>query len=50
MAEALYEVFIGVLRDEGVHVEMGRFQAKMIVEIVNDGPVTLIIERQGSGG
>lgn len=44
-AEALYRVFIGVLRDEGIHVETGRFQAKMLVEIVNDGPVTLIIER-----
>jgi D-tyrosyl-tRNA(Tyr) deacylase len=45
MAEALYGVFIGVLRDEGINVETGRFQAKMLVEIVNDGPVTLIIER-----
>lgn len=45
MAEHLYQVFIETLRREGVHVETGRFQAKMLVEIANDGPVTLMIER-----
>jgi D-tyrosyl-tRNA(Tyr) deacylase len=44
-AEALYGVFVKALRDEGIHVETGRFQAKMLVEISNDGPVTLILER-----
>jgi D-tyrosyl-tRNA(Tyr) deacylase len=45
MAERLYEVFVDTLRQEGIHVETGRFQAKMLVEIANDGPVTLMIER-----
>jgi D-tyrosyl-tRNA(Tyr) deacylase len=45
MAEHLYQVFIENLRTEGIHVETGRFQAKMLVEIANDGPVTLMIER-----
>ena len=45
VAETLYEVFVTTLRDEGISVETGRFQAKMLVEIANDGPVTLILER-----
>jgi D-tyrosyl-tRNA(Tyr) deacylase len=44
-ARRLYEVFVEALRQEGIHVETGRFQAKMLVEIANDGPVTLMIER-----
>ena len=44
-AEALYGVFVRALEDEGIDVETGRFQAKMLVEISNDGPVTLILER-----
>jgi D-tyrosyl-tRNA(Tyr) deacylase len=44
-AEMLYRVFVEALREEGIRVETGRFQAKMLVEIANDGPVTLIIER-----
>jgi D-tyrosyl-tRNA(Tyr) deacylase len=44
-AEALYSVFVKAIKDEGIHVETGRFQAKMLVEIANDGPVTLILER-----
>jgi D-tyrosyl-tRNA(Tyr) deacylase len=44
-AETLYGVFVKTLRDEGIPVETGRFQAKMLVELANDGPVTLILER-----
>ena len=44
-AEELYEVFVKALRDRGVTVRTGRFGAKMVVEITNDGPVTLILER-----
>jgi D-tyrosyl-tRNA(Tyr) deacylase len=44
-AERLYRDFVRELRAEGVEVETGTFQAKMLVEISNDGPVTLIIER-----
>lgn len=44
-AEALYERFVAVLRERGVRVETGRFRAVMEVELVNDGPVTLLLER-----
>ena len=44
-AEALYNVFVGALREVGIGVETGVFQARMLVEIHNDGPVTIIIER-----
>lgn len=45
IAEPLYEAFVGAMRGEGVDVATGKFQAKMMVELANDGPVTLIIER-----
>ncbi len=44
-AEGLYELFLEALRAEGVPVESGRFAAMMDVELVNDGPVTLILDR-----
>jgi D-tyrosyl-tRNA(Tyr) deacylase len=44
-AEPLIERFANALRQHGVHVEMGVFGARMLVEIHNDGPVTLILER-----
>jgi D-tyrosyl-tRNA(Tyr) deacylase len=40
----LYEEFVHALRTLGVHVEMGVFQAHMAVEIVNDGPVTILLD------
>ena len=40
----LYERFAGALRGLGVHVETGVFGARMAVEIVNDGPVTIVLE------
>jgi D-tyrosyl-tRNA(Tyr) deacylase len=43
-AEQLYEAFCAALRDFGVHVETGVFGARMSVELVNDGPVTIILE------
>jgi len=43
-AEPLFERFLELLRDEGVTVETGVFGALMDVELVNDGPVTLIWE------
>ena len=43
-AEPLYERFCEALRAEGVPVETGIFGAKMQVELVNDGPVTIILE------
>ena len=41
----LYERFIALLRAGGTHVETGEFGAMMDVELVNDGPVTLWLER-----
>jgi len=43
-AEPLFEQFLALLRAEGVTVETGIFGALMDVELVNDGPVTLIWE------
>lgn len=45
VAEPLYEEFIARLRGFGVTVATGRFGAMMEVEIHNDGPVTLVLER-----
>lgn len=44
MAQRLYEAFVEALRSEGVKVSHGIFQAKMLVRIDNDGPVTLLID------
>ena len=41
----LYERFIALLRERGVRVETGEFGAMMDVELVNDGPVTLWLEK-----
>jgi len=41
----LYESFVASLRSRGVAVETGEFGAMMNVELVNDGPVTLWLER-----
>jgi len=43
-AEPLYEAFCAALEQEGVSVARGSFGARMLVEIVNDGPVTLVID------
>ncbi len=43
VAEALYERFCAVLRGLGVPVETGVFGARMAVELVNDGPVTIVL-------
>ncbi|GAB1427188.1 D-aminoacyl-tRNA deacylase [Aminivibrio sp.] len=47
-ANRLYEVFKKAVADRGVPVESGVFQAHMMVEINNDGPVTLLLEREGT--
>lgn len=44
VAEPLYELFCETLRGLGVAVETGTFGARMAVELVNDGPVTIILE------
>jgi D-tyrosyl-tRNA(Tyr) deacylase len=43
-AEPIYDHFCQALRALGVHVETGIFGARMQVELVNDGPVTIILE------
>lgn len=43
-AEPLYEAFCDELRALGVRVATGRFGARMSVELVNDGPVTILLE------
>jgi D-tyrosyl-tRNA(Tyr) deacylase len=45
VAVPLYEAFIAALRSRALEVETGRFGAMMEVELVNHGPVTLILER-----
>jgi D-tyrosyl-tRNA(Tyr) deacylase len=44
VAEALYERFCSALRELGVHVETGVFGARMEVSVVNDGPVTIVLD------
>lgn len=45
-SEPLYESFVEAVRAKGVHVETGRFGAMMVVDIQNDGPVTIMVERE----
>lgn len=42
----LYEVFVACARQSGIRVETGEFQAMMSVELVNEGPVTLLLDSQ----
>ena len=44
VAEPLVDAVVEELRNRGIHVETGRFGAMMSVELVNDGPYTLLIE------
>ncbi|MBR5217139.1 MAG: D-tyrosyl-tRNA(Tyr) deacylase [Oscillospiraceae bacterium] len=44
VAIPLYEKFVQLIRDKGIHVETGEFGAEMLVESVNDGPLTLIVD------
>lgn len=46
-AEVLCEEFVARLRALGIPVATGRFRAKMVVEIHNDGPVTLVLDADG---
>lgn len=45
MSEPLYEYLCDALRAHGIHVETGVFGADMKVALVNDGPVTIVLER-----
>jgi|SRR5580692_3397002 D-tyrosyl-tRNA(Tyr) deacylase len=43
-ARGLYEFFVGQIRARGLRCETGKFQAMMKVELVNDGPVTILLD------
>ena len=45
-ANQLYEYFVGKARQQVAKVETGRFQAIMDVELVNDGPVTIMLDSE----
>jgi D-tyrosyl-tRNA(Tyr) deacylase len=49
-ARALYEKFVEMARARGVRTETGVFQAMMSVSLVNEGPVTLIVESKSPNG
>ena len=44
MAESLYEQYVGLLKASGLQVATGVFQATMQVELVNEGPVTIMLD------
>jgi len=48
-AEEYYENFVGQIRGQGFRVETGKFAAMMDVDLVNDGPVTLILDSKQLG-
>lgn len=43
-ANILYEKFVAMVEAEGIKVQTGKFQHHMIVDIVNDGPVTMLLD------
>jgi D-tyrosyl-tRNA(Tyr) deacylase len=45
-ANELYEYVVSRIRDAGLRCETGRFQAMMEVELVNDGPVTILLDSE----
>lgn len=47
IARQLYELFVKRCREKGVKVETGKFQAHMVVELVNNGPVTISCQSEG---
>ena len=45
-ANELYERAVAAWRDNGIHVETGRFRTEMKVSLVNDGPVTILLDSE----
>lgn len=43
-SERLYELFVAIAREKGLRVQMGQFGADMQVSLINDGPVTFLLE------
>jgi D-tyrosyl-tRNA(Tyr) deacylase len=48
-AEPVYEHFVGALRELGIPVQTGAFGARMQVSLVNDGPVTIVLDVRNGG-
>lgn len=48
LANELYKQFVEHVRQKGINVKTGRFQTMMEVSLINDGPVTLIVESKSS--
>ena len=46
MANAFYERAVAAWREAGIHVETGRFRTEMKVSLVNDGPVTILLDSE----
>jgi len=46
LARSLYDAFLASLRGQGLVVQSGQFQARMDVELINDGPVTLLLDTE----
>lgn len=46
MANAFYERAVTAWREAGIHVETGRFRTEMKVSLVNDGPVTILLDSE----
>jgi D-tyrosyl-tRNA(Tyr) deacylase len=44
LAERLYEFFVRLVSEQNIPVSTGRFRAQMMVELVNDGPVTFVVD------
>ena len=45
-ADAMYERAVAAWRENGIHVETGRFRTEMMVSLVNDGPVTILLDSE----
>lgn len=50
MASVMFHQFVMRMRETGVHTETGRFGADMLIDLQNDGPVTLILNSQSENG
>ncbi|HTU46062.1 MAG TPA: D-aminoacyl-tRNA deacylase [Bryobacteraceae bacterium] len=46
VAQELYEYFVGLCRERGFRVQTGTFQAQMQVQLLNDGPVTIMYDSE----
>jgi D-tyrosyl-tRNA(Tyr) deacylase len=50
VAEGMFEAFVGIVRQQGVRVETGRFGADMKVSLVNEGPATFLLNSREALG